>query len=262
MTAVPGEAQGFRSNDMSQLIAAPELASAVESLYAAFQAYPLRSTTNPCSCCHSPNDEHRLHKKPLRRLTADDLYQYSMDALLVWGDPDDFRHFLPRIFELVVSSDDYVFVDREIVLQKLYHAEWHTWPESERNAVRQFLLALWRAVLQIPPGDDPYGADELESWLCAIAQSEADLSAYLDEWLQSSASVANWNLAAAITRAGLSSETGGHANAFWQGHNDQLRHISEWLRSEAVRKKLEAAIEIFVKEPFAEELYSALLMLG
>ena len=112
------------------------------------------------------------------------------------------------------------------------------------------------------PGDDPYGADELESWLCAISQAEADLSPYFEEWLRSPSAAANWNLAAAITRAGLSSETGGHSNAFWQGHDDQLRQISEWLHSEAVRKKLEAAIEAFVQDSFAEELYSALLMLG
>jgi len=247
---------------MPHLIAAPALASAVESLYAAFQGYPLRSTTNPCSCCHNPDDERRLHMKPLRRLTAEDLYLFSLDALLVWGDPDDFRHFLPRIFELVVSSDDYGFVDREIELSKLYHAEWHTWPESERHAVHHFLFALWRAVLETAPGDDPYGADELESWLCAITQVEADLSPYFGEWLESSSAAANWNLAAAITRAGLSSATSGHGNAFWQGHDDQLRQLSEWLHSRQVRKKLEAAIETFVEEPFSEDLYSALLMLG
>lgn len=252
----------FIPKKMSHLIAAPELASAVESLYAAFQGYPLHSSTNPCICCHNPNDERQLHTKPLRRLSAEDLYLYTMDAVLVWGGRDDFRHFLPRIFEVVVSSDDYVFVDREIVFSKLFHAEWHIWPEIERDAVRRFLFALWRAVMETTPGNDPYGADELASWLCAIAQAEADLSAYLGEWMQPSSASANWNLAAAITRAGLSSATGRHANAFWQGHDDQLRQVSEWLNRHEVRQKLEGAIETFIEEPFSEELYSALLMLG
>ena len=55
--------------------------------------------------------------------------------------------------------------------------------------------------------------------------------------------------------------TGGHANAFWQGHDDQLRQVSEWLNRHEVRQKLEGAIETFIEEPFSEELSSALLML-
>ncbi len=66
---------------------------------------------------HSPEDEKRLHKTSLRELNAKDLELYATDALFVWGNVDDFRHFLPRIFELAVTYGQ-EFVDQPIVLQQ------------------------------------------------------------------------------------------------------------------------------------------------
>lgn len=172
---------------MSCLRSTYELEAALEDLYRVFQAYPLGHSTNPCLHCHSPEDEKPLYSKPLRRLTEKDLFLYSMDAVLTWGNADNFRHFLPRIFELTISSGKYSFADREIVLSKLCHAEWRSWPESEQKAVEQVLNAVWQAVLLTPPEDEVYCADALESWLCAIAQAEDDLTPYLQAWLESSA---------------------------------------------------------------------------
>ena len=87
-----------------------ELRTVIESLYEIFATYPLRADTNACACCHSAYDAQRLHMKPLRKLNADDWRQYAGDALFVWGEVDDFKHFLPRIFELEVAHGD-SFVD-------------------------------------------------------------------------------------------------------------------------------------------------------
>ncbi len=87
-----------------------ELRTVIESLYEIFVTYPLRADTSACACCHSAYDEQRLHTKPFRKLNADDLRQYAGDALFVWGEVDDFKHFLPRIFELEVAHGD-SFVD-------------------------------------------------------------------------------------------------------------------------------------------------------
>jgi hypothetical protein len=96
------------------------LRAAVEGLYAAFAAYPLREDTNACACCHSTENEKRLHRKQLRQIGPDDLQQYANDALLVWGDVSDFKHFLPRIFELMMAHGA-EFVDPQAVFKKLYY---------------------------------------------------------------------------------------------------------------------------------------------
>src|SRR4051812_26383746 len=97
----------------------PELAASIEALYVIFEGYRLRRDLTACPCCHSVAAERPLYSKPLRSLTSEDLREYAGDALLTWGDADDFRHFLPRIFEIVVSAQPFSFVDREIVFSKL-----------------------------------------------------------------------------------------------------------------------------------------------
>src|SRR5262249_5780030 len=124
----------------------PELRKTIENLYSTFAGYCLRDDTNACPCCHSPGDEKRLHRSSLRKLDAGDLELYANDALLVWGDVDDFKHFLPRIFELVVTNGR-EFADQPIVFKKLYHAEWRYWPQAEQLAIEHFFRALWIWVL-------------------------------------------------------------------------------------------------------------------
>jgi hypothetical protein len=239
------------------------LTAAIESLYKTFQAYPLRAHTGACECHHTPEEEGVLHNTALRQLSEDQLSQYAMDAIWTWGNADDFRHFLPRVFELLAFAEDYTFTEREIVLSKLYHAEWRTWPEQEQKAVQEFLLALWRIVLEVPPpADDLNNADQIESWLCAIAGTEGDLSPYFRVWLESSSATAAWNLAVMITRAGLSLPHTRAQNAFWSGHRGQLEELRDWLRSAEVRRKLEDAMETFINEPCSEELFSALNFLS
>ena len=99
-----------------------ELRAAVDNLYIAFAIYPLRDDTNACACCHSPEDERRLHKTPLRQMRSDDLEKYAADALFVWGSVTDFKHFLPRIFEIAVAQGD-KFVEPQVVFNKLHHGE-------------------------------------------------------------------------------------------------------------------------------------------
>lgn len=70
----------------------PELSEAVDNLYRTFEEYRRRSNTEPCPHCHTPEQECRLHSKPLHKLTADDLKEYASDALYTWGTEHDFKH--------------------------------------------------------------------------------------------------------------------------------------------------------------------------
>lgn len=46
-----------------------------------------------------------------------------MDAVYTWGTADDFKHFLPRLFELLVTDSD-AFVDTAAVFAKLNYESW------------------------------------------------------------------------------------------------------------------------------------------
>src|SRR4051812_3921753 len=119
---------------------ANDLNQSVAGLYGAFAGYPLRSHIESCPCCRGPKETRHLHTKPLRELTAHDLELYAFRAMTTVGDVDDFRHFLPRILELLPHDFP---VDKEVVLSKLKYAGWAQWPPAERAAVKRFLVDLW-----------------------------------------------------------------------------------------------------------------------
>lgn len=161
------------------------LRKAVDRLYATFASYPLKPTMDVCWHCHSPEEERALHLVPMQQMTPDDLQGFAGDLLMTWGDVGDFKHFLPRLFQIVAVDhfvDDYP--DIETVLGALDRSEWSTWPAAEQEAVREFLRAFWADSLNSWPSR--YG---IETVLSAIAQAEPDLSGYLAEW-QSAAGAA------------------------------------------------------------------------
>ncbi|HEX8660002.1 MAG TPA: hypothetical protein VF690_20835 [Hymenobacter sp.] len=81
----------------------------------------------------------------MRELTEDDLGLYAGKAMTTWGTVDDFKHFLPRLFELTAAFR--APYEEYVVLNKLDYGRWRTWPPAEIAAVERYLLALWDIVL-------------------------------------------------------------------------------------------------------------------
>ncbi len=65
-------------------------------------------------------------------------------------------------------------------VRNLRHAHWHSWPEVEHAAIQDFLLGKWQHT--ISQEEPPQPVDDV---LCAIAQAEDDLAAYLEVWHES-----------------------------------------------------------------------------
>lgn len=90
-----------------------------------------------------------LHEHLLRGLSASDLRGYAGDAVLVWGDEADFKHFLPRIMEITVTEGGsnwdrkgwIEWPDTETIFSRLAYSKWSEWPEAEREAIAYFLRA-------------------------------------------------------------------------------------------------------------------------
>ena len=61
--------------------------------------------------------------------------------MTTWGDTEDFKHYLPRIFELVATTN--FIVDTSVVFGKLDYGKWESWPDNEKDTIVQFLYAWW-----------------------------------------------------------------------------------------------------------------------
>ena len=243
------------------MLSAPHLKKAIEDLYRVFSKYPLQAEVHACPCCHDKEDEKKIHSKPLHRLTAEDLEKFAMDALYTWGTPDDFRHFLPRLFELLTIAERFEvgYANAEIVFNKLTYAEWRSWAPDEQKAIQRFFHALWESALDTKPQD--FYTAGIETVICAIAQAENDLAFYLDEWLSANTLNACHNLVLMITRSGILSRKRYSSNAFWEQRKDQCDQLSKWLHAGRVKKKLLHALEIWPEEKFAGEMEQAVALL-
>ncbi|WP_236606164.1 hypothetical protein [Sandaracinus amylolyticus] len=61
----------------------PPLRDAIEQLYRVFARYPRPPAVRGCPCCVTDADRARLHRAPLRDLTADDLKRYAFKSRAV-----------------------------------------------------------------------------------------------------------------------------------------------------------------------------------
>lgn len=238
-----------------------QLQRAIERLYRVFAQYPLADEVSACPCCHSPADEKKIHSRLLHQLTPEDLQVYAMDSLYTWGGVDDFRHFLPRLFELAVSGDWFGigYANIEVLLGKLTYAEWRTWPAVEQKTIKEFLHSFWRAALDTPPENLGWGCEgEIETVICAIAGAEHDLAGYFQQWLKANSLPAFQHLVLIITQAGVLSKKG-RPNAFWE--RNQLDQLRKWLQAGKVRKKLLHSLELWPDIPFAAEAELAIALL-
>lgn len=114
----------------------------VEHLYEIFSIYPLVEKMNGCPCCVSETDKEKLHIKPLRNLEENDLSRYIFKALTTWGNIEDFKYFLPRLFDICTKGS--FKIDIDILLRKLEYGNFGTWPENERAAVETFIWQWWQ----------------------------------------------------------------------------------------------------------------------
>ena len=212
----------------------PVLDDAIEKLYKVFSRYPLRKHVEGCPCCVHEADKRILESKPLLQLASSDLGRYAFKAMTTWGDKDDFRHFLPRIFELLISERSTGW-DEEVIIGKLALAEWKDWPEQEQSALRNFFHAGWCWILaQSQP------SIETDSWLCGLGRAGEDLLPYLNEWtnLQSAtayehlAAFVAWHQPTYLKRQSLH-------NAFWSDSPQGVAQICDWFANPQTREALE-----------------------
>lgn len=229
------------------------LRSAVEGLYAAFAGYPLRAHVDGCPCCTDDADHRRIHARPLRELSGEDLSRFAFKALTTWGTADDLRHFLPRLLELIAFDD--LEVNPEIVLGKLVYADWRSWPPTEQSAVERYADSLWRTFLASFPSAVPPLPDA-DTALCTVAQVVDDLRPLLAYW-QGVPCIAHLRHLArfVVQDSGHLMQTA--ASGFWEERPAQWEQVRTWRRDPSLRQVLEEGFFRHAHEPFADELAAA-----
>ncbi len=124
-----------------------DVRKAINALYETFARYALPpSSSYSTQTTISEADVRALRSRPLRELTGRDLSKYAMKALTTWGDEDEFRHYLPRLLELLAVEPSWT--DAATLLGKLSTARWRSWPEPEQRAIEEYLTAISVPVVQ------------------------------------------------------------------------------------------------------------------
>lgn len=207
---------------------AGELGTALAQVAQAFAAYPRRAVLEGCPHCRGsvPVHEH-------------DLYSLTISLGSTVGDRHDVKSLLPLLLERLVTSAE---LDPDIVLGKLAYEQWRTWPAVEQQAVDRYLAAVWRSVLAEFPSR--IGAfPDAATFLTAATRAGEHVDRFLTTWHDIPGPAADRHLAQLVNDLDFSARRGGP--------------LITWVRRDPVRRRLLAAFERDLDEPWADDLARA-----
>jgi len=220
-----------------------QIAEAVGRLYETFERYPRPTEIECCPCgCTRRDAAAHLLVTSLRDLSFLDLADYSFSAISTQGSVNDFRYFLPRLFQ-GIAEESYSYSEQSL-FHKLSYAKWTTWPEDEQVAIRQYLDALWKASLESFPLEERLPAFfEIETVLSSIAQTGEPLTPYLNIWTETTTKEADEHLIQLVTMHGAGfPNRDSFSDGFWRDAKPQALELRRWLlQPETLHRITEAA---------------------
>jgi hypothetical protein len=127
-----------------------ELTLAIDHLYDVFSSY----TANPtdlracsCDCCVDDDEIREVTIKSLKELTEEALGHIARSAISTFGNVNHYKHFLPRIFDVMSKPNSDILGDFTC-FEKLNYGEWETWPDIEQRAIEHYFDILWKTTIQ------------------------------------------------------------------------------------------------------------------
>ncbi len=226
---------------------------AIRRLYEVFARYVARRNMPRWGMTQEEIDH--LCVTPLTDLTPGNLAEYVVHAVTTVGEAADFKHFLPRVLELLYWGQE--TTDPEVLIGKLSYSDWHQWPDAEQEAVHEFLLAWWKHILSRDPTALEFRVT-IDSCLSAIGLAEDDLAPFLDYWRSRDDANPLRHLAAMVdTNYDALMRHGRLGNSWLRERRKQMGQIQKWLLSPQTGEALERAFFAHSDAPFAQELSQA-----
>ncbi|WP_326562143.1 hypothetical protein [Micromonospora sp. NBC_01796] len=224
----------------------PDLKLAVEELYRVYGSFPLAEGVDFCAHCVDPERVEALRRTPLRELTPDQLGPLMFKAMSTWGDLPYFKHFLPRLLELLAAGrmEDWSY---SVFLPGKLASCYDEGTDDERDALTTFLHDWWMSTVLSWPSLSPV-QDVLET----IEQSGRRLVPYLGAWPVATSEPAARHLANFVRDWMVSTVTD---TQYWQD-------VDRWLRHDVPAALLEAAVRDGGDPAVAAELAEAVDVLA
>ncbi len=113
------------------------LQKSISKLYQVFSPYNIQGSLRErsCDCCVTDKEIKMLLSKPLNSIRVEEINYYMTSAITTFGDVNDYKHFLPRLLELIANSN---VLFEFITFEKLNYVNWKSWREEEISAIKDF----------------------------------------------------------------------------------------------------------------------------
>ncbi len=122
-----------------------------------------------------------ISSKPLAELTGEELHFFVFKVCYTWGDVNDYKHFLPRVFELIAQYKEGE-IEAWIAIEKLSYCNWEDWKKPEYEAILNYLNSLWVQLINEEEVDALWNFEEL---FTSIAKVHPAFNYMLKEWEES-----------------------------------------------------------------------------
>lgn len=222
---------------------------AIEELYEIFAKYQGLSKLEGSPLYDDlENWKKQLKSKKLRELTNEDLSLFAGKVILTWGNENDYKFYLPRIFELTAELKSPY--DIWTLYSRLECANLKAWDFEEQTAINNFTLELWRHMLN----DNSDNAErEFKDYFHAISFFYPDFSEILNAWESNESFASIKHLINYIFEE--------RQNIFDKGFFDSIEkntknieQFKTWLTSENILKKIEKVFYDYEKQEIADRL--------
>jgi len=119
-----------------------EWQSAIKAAYQIFATYRRPHALDASPVKDPEKILNDLTSAPLASLPENKLSAFAGSALYTVGSEEDYKHFLPRILELMVPEAGGFGFDPELIAEKLEYTRFESWPADEVSAIRDVFKVL------------------------------------------------------------------------------------------------------------------------
>ena len=190
-----------------------------------------------------------LFSKPLKELTQKELASFVGRSMTTWGDVDDYKHFLPRILDLTAQIKTPPY-DIWIVFDKLIYAEWKKWPQNEQDVINQYMIELWRNLIEI---ECEISERDFRDYFSTIAHFYPNFTELLNIWNESESKSSIRHLSEFLVHEHTALFDRKKISGFYD-QKENAEEFINWILSDEMLYKIQQKYFEFETECFAEKI--------